>query len=393
MLIRLAAQFAWANFADDWRRSLVRCTGIAFAVLLMFMEIGFRNALFDSNVRIVERKINADIVIRSESRFMLSSRQLMPFNHVIAARSCVGVRTVEPLYFDNTVTEFRSEGHPSRRLRVMAFDPGSDIFANFELAGFADQLNETGTAAADIKSKPLFGFPHSMEQLPTGNKYELAGKSIRLVGLFENGIDFSNDGNLIMTPHNFAFYISQRGGGNPLSMVDYALVRCEPNVDHAEVIARLRTQLGPDVIVETRDSFLNSEREFWSSNTPIGLVFWVGTIIGFIVGMSICYQVLATDIRDHLSEFSTLKAMGYSPGFFAMIVIAQALLLSVISFVPGFIVAILAYQGTNLGTGLFLFLDFQRTSLVLGLTVLMCVFSGIIALRKLLTTDPASLFK
>ncbi len=256
----------------------------------------------------------------------------------------------------------------------------------------ADQLAERGTAAADTHSKSFFRFPRDPAELSEDRLYELAGQTLRIVGLFQNGIDFSNEGNLVMTPANFGQYFPMRGDGAPLSLVDYVVVRCQTDVDESVVAARLKKLLGPQVIVQSRQSFVQSEREFWSSNTPIGLVFWVGTIIGFVVGMSICYQVLATDILDHMSEFSTLKAMGYPPMFFGLVVVSQALVLSLVSFVPGTLVALMIFQVTNLGTGLFLFLDLERTTLVLGLTILMCVLSGLIALRKLLLADPASLF-
>lgn len=358
----------------------------------MFMQTGFRNALFDSNVRIMEEKINTDIVIRSKSRFMLSSGQTMPLRYVIAAQSCQGVQSAEPLYIENVASEIRRMGFIARKIRVIAFDPTSDTFSGFGLLSLADKLAERGTAAADIKSKKMFGLPRSPDELTASSFGELRGKKIRIVGLFESGINFSNDGNMIMTPENFSEYFSFRGGGNPLSRVDYGVVSCDEISEPEQVVARLEELLGSNVIVQTRNDFLRSERDFWGKNTPIGLIFWVGTMIGFVVGLIICYQVLATDIGDHMGEFATIKAMGYPPVFFAAVVVIQALLMSLVSFIPGLVISLIAFEGVNVGTGLTMFLNVERTTMVLGLTVLMCVISGTIALRKLLSADPASLF-
>lgn len=392
MQLRLAAKLAWCNTTNQWQRLFVRCSGVTFAVILMFMQTGFRNALFDSNVRIMEEKIEADIVIRSRSRFMLSSGQQMPIRHVVAARSCEGVRLAEPLYIENVAASLRRFGFAARRIRVMAFDPSSDTFANFGLRHLSNELAETGTAAADVKSKAMFGLPENPTELTTEAFGELSGRKVRIVGLFECGINFSNDGNLVMTPGNFADYFSFRGDGDPLSMVDYGLVHCLPGVDIDAVVHRLNSFLGDNLIVQSRTDFLASEREFWGKSTPIGLIFWVGTVIGFVVGLIICYQVLATDISDHMSEFATLKAMGYPPTFFASVVVIQALLLSLVSFLPGFALSLLAFEVLNHGTGLVMYLNLPRTAVVLGLTVVMCVTSGVIALNKLLSADPASLF-
>ena len=388
----LAAKLAWSNTTANWQRLFVRCSGVTFAVVLMFMQTGFRNALFDSNVRIMEKKISADIVIRIKSRFMLSSGQQMPLQHVITARSCDGVAAAEPLYIENVMSEWHREGTPKRRIRVLGFDPTHDLFQGFGLSHLAAELNRASTAAADVKSKSMFKLPRTEAELNADPFGELLGKRLELVGLFETGINFSNDGTLAMTPQNFARYFNLRGKGAPLSKVDYGVVRCQVGSDPKVVAARLQSMLGDNVIVQTRSDFLTSERNFWGKNTPIGLIFRVGTLIGFVVGLIICYQVLATDIADQMGEFATLKAMGYPAGFFAAVVVCQALVLSVVSFVPGMLIALSAFGLVNWGTGLLMFLNVPRASLVLGLTVLMCVISAVIALRKLLSADPASLF-
>ena len=84
-----------------------------------------------------------------------------------------------------------------------------------------------------------------------------------------------------MTPQNFANYFSFRGDGDPLSKPDYGIVRCVDGAEVSNVVARLKNMLGPNIIVQTKAEFLKSERSFWGKNTPIGLIFWVGTMIGF----------------------------------------------------------------------------------------------------------------
>ena len=137
---------------------------------------------------------------------------------------------------------------------------------------------------------------------------------------------------------------------------------------------------------------MKSERDFWGKATPIGLIFMFGTIIGFVVGLIICYQVLATDIGDHMSEFATLKAMGYPNLFFGAVVVFQAMLMSIVSFIPGVLITLGIFTFVNSTSGLIMFLNLERFGLVLVLTIAMCVVSGIIALQKLLASDPANLF-
>jgi len=68
------------------------------------------------------------------------------------------------------------------------------------------------------------------------------------------------------------------------------------------------------VNVMTKQQFLDKEFAFWNTATPIGYIFALGTVMGFIVGMIICYQILFSDISDHMREFATLKAAIVSSG-------------------------------------------------------------------------------
>ena len=185
MHLILAAKLAWANTTNNWQRLFVRCSGVTFAVVLMFMQTGFRNALFDSNVRMMEEKITTDIVLRIRSRFMMSSGQQLPLQKVILARSCKGVSTAEPIYIEKQ--RFRisaSRIFRREKIRVIALDPSSPSFAKLNLSDLTKQLSEPGTAAVDIKSKPMFNLPRTEKELAVNDEGELAGQDIHLVGPF-----------------------------------------------------------------------------------------------------------------------------------------------------------------------------------------------------------------
>ena len=108
--------------------------------------------------------------------------------------------------------------------------------------------------------------------------------------------------------------------------------------------------------------------------------------------MVICYQVIYSDIADHMSEFATLKAMGYSRGYFIRLIVVEAVLLALIGFVPGSIVSYGLYHVLAGSTGLLMRMTIPAALTVLVLTLAMCVASGLLAVRKLLSADPASLF-
>lgn len=394
----LAAKLAWKNSTNDPKRLAIRCAGITFAVVLMFMQTGFRNALFDSNVQLFEM-IDCDIVLKNESRYMSSSGQTLNRSELTRAAGHQAVAEVQPLYLEVAAGYLRrhttqeTPAKKSRKIRVIGADASSTMFADYGIEDLAETLKEPYTAIADTKSKNMFRLTQKTVR-EAGDEYgELADQRINLIGTFQLGIDFSNDGNLLMSPSNFNQYFAYRGGGGDASrIIDYGLIRCKKGSDLNQVAREIQSMVDKHTQVLTKQQFLAAERSFWGKNTPVGLIFLVGTIIGFVVGIIICYQVLASDIADHLGEFATLKAMGYKPSFFAAVVVCQALCLSIFSFLPGLLISLIAFQFINSVTGLMMFLNLSRGGLVLVLTVAMCVASGFIALRKLITADPASLF-
>jgi putative ABC transport system permease protein len=150
--------------------------------------------------------------------------------------------------------------------------------------------------------------------------------------------------------------------------------------------------LPDDVKVLTKQGFMNFEKSYWQSSTSIGFIFSLGSAMGFIVGIVIVYQILYTDVSDHLAEYATLKAMGYRSYFLISVVLQEALILSVLGFLPGFFLSIGLYSLTKNATSLPIGMTLNRGITVFILTVIMCVVSGVIAMRKVQSAEPADIF-
>ena len=150
--------------------------------------------------------------------------------------------------------------------------------------------------------------------------------------------------------------------------------------------------LPDDVVVLTLEDFVAREKHFWQVSSPVGFVFGLGMVMGFIVGVVVCYQILSADVADHMAEFATLKAIGYPDRYLSGVVLQEAALLSLIGFAVGLAITTGLYALLRNSTGLPLELTFPRAALVLILTVLMCLASGLIAVRKVQHADPAEVF-
>jgi putative ABC transport system permease protein len=388
---------AWKNLTHDWRRLVVAIAGIGFAVVLMFTQVGFQNALFDSQVKIID-DLTGDIFLVSPAKYTLAAEKRFPRELINQASSCPGVETAYPLFTELTLSRLKnlladasSKGFP---IRSVGFFLGPDVFRSPDINEQLDLLRMPHAALIDSHSKrDNFAFPMEDPAALAAAPAELNGRSVNLVGTFELGTDFAHDGNLVMSAENFAAIFPERlQGRDPLSVVDLGVIHLKDGADLETVRQGVDDVLDDRVWVMTRDQFRGQEVQFWDDSTPIGIVFAAGKVIGFVVGMVICYQVIYSDIADHMPEFATLKAMGYGPLYFFGLIAMEAVLLSFVGFVPGVIASTGLYAALADATGLMLRMTLGSMALVLALTLAMCLASGALAVRKLLGADPANLF-
>ncbi|MFN7873864.1 MAG: FtsX-like permease family protein [Pirellula sp.] len=387
---------AWLNTTSKLPKLALASSGIGFAVVLMFMQIGFLNGLFDSAVQIL-RLLDADYVLLSPARYTVPSEQRFDVQFVNRVRSINGVSSVQPIYIDRSMSEIRVMGNVSRSIRAIGVPQNSDVFIDPEMNARVKQLARVDQAIVDRKSKERYGFEKQEVEILREQVAELSGKRVRFVDWVEIGTDFVYDGSLVLSDRAVEHFFPLRNpGGAPLAAVDLGLVRLDPALSIAEVqqsLREIRGALGPSVEIMSKEDLIKREVGFWQRNTPIGAIFTIGTIMGLFVGVIICYQILFTDITDHLPEFATLKAMGYGTSYFLKFVFMQSLYLSVFGFIPGWLVSAGLYYFLAEWTGLVMRLTPSRLALVFCLTLIMCTISGLLAVRKLISADPATLFK
>ncbi len=407
----------WRNLTSDLNKFLLSVLGIGFAVMLLFVQLGFYNALMDSSVRLIE-KLNADLIIIHKGREYVSFPQRFPRSVLARLRSVPGVGSVHALTMDVTMTRLLhpdrapGAGHgpnsgpaPGERvIRVIGVDPDAEILDLPELARTGPlsqvaKLRIPGQAIFDRKSREEYGLSDRYQQ--TGGEpfaTELAGRRIQLVGTFTLGPDFQADGNLIVSEPTFRAYLRTPFPFLDPDFIDLGLVRVErragrPVVPIAEVQARLTKELdGTSLKVISRAGLVRQEQDFWETSTPIGQVFWVGLVMGGVVGVIICYQILSSGVADRLAEYATLRAIGYSNRYLAGVVIQEALILGVLGFLPGWVAAYLVYQGLESNTGLPLRFTPYRVFFVFMASLVMCAIAALIAVREAQRVDPAEVF-
>jgi putative ABC transport system permease protein len=383
--MRVSARLPWLTLAHGKRRLAAAVAGITGAVLLMFVQIGFLNGLLDSSVELIA-KLSADLVIVNRLKYTLTMNLPFPRRRLAQAQAVDGVIAARPVYMEREAAWKNPQTGRTRSIRVLGI-PEAAVFRDPEIRAAASALGEFDTALMDTRSRPEYGVACP------GTRTELALRSVRIVGLFTLGRDFMNDGTLIVSDRAFVrFFPHLVSEAGILETVEIGLLDLAPGADRLAVRQALREALPSDVAVLTREELSAQEIRYWEEAVPAGYVFGLGAALGFVVGVLMCYQILYTDVTDHLPQFATLKAMGYTNRYLLAVVLGQALVLSLLGFVPGVAIAAAVYHWLDGVIGFPMRLTIARAALVLLLTVTMATVAGGLAVRRAMTSDPAEVF-
>ncbi|WP_027400732.1 ABC transporter permease DevC [Aphanizomenon flos-aquae] len=382
---------AWRQLMKEKTRLVVAVAGITFADMLIFIQMGFESALFDAAIQ-PHRNLQADLVLINPQFQTLFSVKSFSRERLYQALSYNGVKSVSSIYI--STGQWRNpQTKMDRSILVWGVDPAKPGLKFPELQAKKDNLKQLNQVIFDEASRPEYGEIGKIFRETGKFNAELSGKNVSVKGLFQNGASFAADGNVVVSDSTFLQLFSTRKA----DQIEVGLITLQPGADIEKVKAQLQIGLNPDpqnpfVEVGTPETFAQKEKTYWATGTGIGFIFSLGVIVGFIVGIVIVYQVLYSDVSDHLPEYATLKAMGYTDNYLLRVLLQEALFLAALGYLPAFFLSFGLYQVTFAATLLPIAMKVDRAINVFILTVIMCTVSGTIAMRKLRSADPADIF-
>jgi len=382
-----AVPLGWLQLKAQKLRLVAAITGITFAVILIFVQLEFREALFVSAVR-YHSAMDYDLAMLSpKTDFMVSSKQF-PRSRLYQVLGFEGVESVTAVYM--RLVSWRNPADPSNARNILAigFDPSESGFERLLSAEQREAIKIPDQVIFDRRGRDEYGPVREMLDAGDSVSAEINDRRVAVAGMYQVGTSFGLDGGVITSDLNFLRILPTR----KKSAIDFGLIKLAPGQDAAELQARIRESIPMDVRVLTRQEFMDLEIQYWNKTTPIGYIFAFGAVMGLIVGLIIVYQILFADVQDHLKEYATLKAMGYTHGYLRNVVLQEAIILAVLGFIPGLGIAHLVFTKGADATRLPLEMSVQSASGVFVLTVAMCAGSGLMALRKLRAVDPAEVF-
>lgn len=375
----------WTQLSHQKVRLLVAITGVAFADILIFTMLGFQDMLFEGST-FVHKHLRADLVLLSQRTKALYLGETFSRRHLYQADAVAGVESAAPFYLGggSWINPWTGE---STDIMLLAFDPEHPVLDLPEVDAQLDPLKLPNVVLLDSQAQPRIGpVAESLEQGQPVTT-ELSGHRVKVEGLFTLGSSIFTQGHLITSDLN---YLRLTGVPN-LDRANLGVLTLEPGADPETVRQALTQRLPQEVKVLTPEEFMQMEVAFWAQDAA-GVIFNFGAIMGFIVGIVIVNQVLYSDVNDHLPEYATLKAMGYSDRRLLLVVFQEAAILALLGFLPGFGVSLGMYQLLGFLTKIPLSMRSTVALQVFIATVIMCMVSAAISMRKLHSADPADVF-
>ncbi len=377
---------AWLLLTRQPLRLLVAIAGICFAGILMFMQLGFRDGLFDASVT-VHRLFDADLVLMSPRTMSSISMSGFPRRRLVQTMAHKDVKGITPVNW-NFLLWRNPETLQTRSILALGFEPSDPLFLDPELSIKAKTLTNRGRVLFDERSRDEFGPVAEWYKSGRIVETELAGKRVRVAGLVSLGPSFGADGNLITSRETFLELLPSTSPGS----IEIGLIRLREGADPDGVARSLSLSLPNDVKIFTRNSFIEFEKNYWRTSTSIGFIFSLGAAMGFVVGCVIVYQILYSDVSDHLPEYATLMAMGYGIKTLLGVVAREGIFLALMGYVPAYASGQVLYALVRSSTKLPVAMDPQRAIFVFVLILIMCMGSAVLAMRRLIDADPAEIF-
>jgi len=385
--ILASVPLARRNLLADRRRLLRALAGIAFAVLLMMVELGFRTAFIGSMLLPIQQ-LDGDLMLVSSAKYEFGRRTPFLRRLFYEARSVPGIASVRPLYLERRTAIWKNpQTHELFGIQVFAFNPDEPVFLLPEVADNLEALRQPDTVMVDRRARSSLG------QASAGMQTELSRHRVKVIGTFRLGPSFFSDGTAIMSDRNFfKLFGVQSPNSTELPDVEIGVIKVSPGQRTLDVQHALRAALPGSVMILSKAELIDREARFHMQVSPVGPIFNVGTLVGFAVGILICYQILFSELSDQLSQYATLKAMGYYNTFVVKVVLQQAVFYAVLAYIVAWTACYLIFRvvGEIALIPLHMSVGLTVTSLVLAL--IMCVGAALIAVRRAIATDPAELF-
>lgn len=351
--------------------------GILFAVVLMVFAVGMLFGTFRYAVDLVDRSHAQVWLVSQKTRDFLN---FAPFPEDVAeqVKKVPGVANSSKLIF--TSYDANTIGGESKPVYLVGFDPDFGLGLPWDVAvGSAVDLERDRTVILDRSALREFG------PLKVGSKIEMSGEELEVVG-FSRGATW-----MLGMPYAFTSARTAQRVVHSEGQTLAVLVQAQPGVDVAELAGQLSGIPGLSALSrqEVHDRSMNA----WLTGTPAGYMSGAMVAIGFLVGLMVVGITLYTATVERTREYGVLKAIGASNWDVDCIVLEQAALLAVVGYILGVLGGLGVGRLYASGTGMAFAVPWLSLLAMFLAVLTMSGIAALFAMRKVVTIDPAMVFK
>lgn len=362
----------------DRIRFFITVSGVAFAVTLVLVQVGlFWGLLSKSTVTIDNAR--ADLWVTSKNTPNIDFSHTYPATTVLRVRGVPGVERA-----DNVVITFMEIQLPN------GAQEGCLVYALDDFTAWNLPWNVTAGSIEDVRRGDYIFMDESAARrfgpFAVGEYREILHRRFKIIGTTRDAVSFTTSPIVFMDRRT-----AEELSPTMRDKTTYTLVRLAPGADVAAVRAEIQRRL-PYNDVYTRAQWAAKSRNYWITNTGLGLNMGITVFLGILVGLVIVAQTLYTSAVEHVKEFGTVKAIGGSNWDIYRILGEQALIAAVVGFAAGVgITAATAPAMSSVGLTVLV-----QPSFAVGVffgTVAMCLGAALISFRRVAGIDPALVFR
>ena len=356
--------------------------GIAFSTLLITQQLTIFVNLLERGASGVYNVSSADVWVMDPVSRTTDVAYAMPSTALDKVRGVPGVEWAVPHLRANA--SVRTKDGDLEGVAVIGVDDATLIgLPRNMVEGSADVLSQPDSVIIDDVGTTRM-FPGAS---PIGERLELNDQRAVIRGIADAIPSFTSTVVLYTKYSNALNFVP--GTRNRLSFV---LVGKADGLTSQELVDRIEAETG--LRARTREQFARDGVDFIIENTGIPINFGITVALGFIVGVAIVGLTFSLFIRDNIKQFGALKAIGVTNGKIRSMVAAQAGLVGLIGYglgVLGTVGFIQAFSSNPQFKGFYI--PWQIPLISLAAVTLILALTGWLALRNVLKTEPASVFR
>lgn len=357
--------------------------GIAFSTLLITQQLTIFVNLIERGSSGVYNVASAQVWVMDRVSRTTDVAYQMPSTALDKVRSVPGVDWAVPHL--RAAASVRTKDGDLEGVAIIGVDDATLIGLPKRMAeGSPDVLSQPDSVIIDdVGALRMF----AEGQSPIGERLELNDQRAVIRGIADGIPSFTSQVTLY-TKYSQALRYAP-GTRNRLSFV---LVGASPGITPEALAARIEEQTG--LRARTRDQFARDGIDFIVENTGIPLNFGITVVLGFVVGVAIVGLTFSLFIRDNIKQFGALKAIGVTNAKIRRMVAAQAGLVGLIGYglgVLGTVAFIWGFSSNPFFKGFYI--PWQIPLVSAGAVAIILTLTGWIALRTVLKTEPAAVFR